>query len=55
VTAIPNSVNVVGRWKLDIKRRPPDDYEMQEMNDIIYRRNVELKDAVSKSGGKLRA
>jgi hypothetical protein len=40
---------------LDIKRRPPDGHEMQEMNDIILRRNVELKDAISKSGVKLRA
>jgi hypothetical protein len=41
------------RTFLDIKCRPPDDNEMQEMNDIIFRRNVELNDAVSKSGGKL--
>jgi hypothetical protein len=40
---------------LDIKRRPPDDYEMQEMNDVIFRRNTELRDAILRSGGKLRA
>ena len=43
------------RTFLDIKRRPPDDHEMQEMNDVIFRRNVELKNAISKSGGRLRA
>jgi hypothetical protein len=40
--------------ELDIKRRPPDNHERCK-NDIIFRRNVELKDAGSKSGGKLRA
>jgi hypothetical protein len=43
------------RTFLDIRRRPPDTHEMQEMNDVIFRRNIELKDAISKSGGRLRA
>ena len=31
----------------DINRRPPEAHEMQEMNDIIFRRNVELKEVIA--------
>ena len=40
---------------IEIMRRLPDDYEMLEINDFIFRRNTELKDAILNSGGKLSA
>jgi hypothetical protein len=40
---------------IEIMRRLPDDYEMLEMNDVIFRRNADLKDAILNSGGKLSA
>jgi len=38
---------------IEIERRLPDDIEMLEMNEIIFNRNADLKDAILKSGGKL--